>query len=59
MADQKFPGNPTQSYRTRTREPVEVVGEQGDWIGHAPVHVQSMRNALATPTREGLAVVDD
>ncbi|WP_309979882.1 NAD(+)--rifampin ADP-ribosyltransferase [Arthrobacter oryzae] len=31
----KFPGNPTRSYRTR--EPVEVIGELVDWIGHSPI----------------------
>ena len=37
VTDEKFPGNPTHSYRTRTRtrtrEPVEVVGERGIGLG--------------------------
>lgn len=57
VTDKRFPGNPTHSYRTR--EPVEVVGELEDWIGHSPEQLQSMRDALAALTREGLAVIDD
>ena len=57
VTDKKFPGNPTHSYRTR--EPVEVVGELVDWIGHSPVQLQSMRDGLAALTRDGRAVIDD
>nr|WP_199719009.1 NAD(+)--rifampin ADP-ribosyltransferase [Cryobacterium melibiosiphilum] len=57
VTDKKFPGNPTRSYRTR--EPVQIVGELVDWIGHAPEQVQSMRDGLAALTREGRAVIDD
>ncbi len=34
LTDKKFPGNPTQSYRSR--EPLRVVGEVTDWQGHSP-----------------------
>ena len=34
LTDKKFPGNPTQSYRSR--EPLRVTGEVTAWIGHAP-----------------------
>jgi rifampin ADP-ribosylating transferase len=57
VTDKKFPGNPTRSYRTR--EPVEVVGELLDWIGHSPVQVQAMRDGIAELKRRGLAVIDD
>lgn len=57
VTDKKFPGNPTRSYRTR--EPVRVVGELMDWVGHSPEQVQAMRDALADLNRRGLAVIDD
>ena len=31
---QEVPGNPTQSFRSR--EPLRVVGELVDWVGHSP-----------------------
>ncbi len=57
VTDKKFPGNPTRSYRTR--EPVEVVGELVDWVGHSPEQLQAMREALADLARRGHAVIDD
>ena len=57
VTDKKFPGNPTRSYRTR--EPVRVVGELRDWVGHAPEQVQAMRDHLAALERRGLADIDD
>jgi rifampin ADP-ribosylating transferase len=57
VTDKKFPGNPTRSYRTR--EPVQVVGELVDWIGHSPDQLQAMRDGLADLKRRGLAVIDD
>ena len=40
VTNKKFPGNPTQSFRSR--EPLRVVGELVDWIGHAPEQLQAM-----------------
>lgn len=57
VTDKKFPGNPTHSYRTR--EPVEVIGELPDWIGHSPAALQTMRDGLATRVRQGTADIDD
>lgn len=57
VTDKKFPGNPTQSFRTR--DPVAVVGELVDWIGHSPDQLQAMRDGLAELKRRGLAVIDD
>ncbi len=57
VTDKKFPGNPTRSYRTR--EPVKVVGELVDWIGHSPDQLRAMRDGLADLKRRGLAVIDD
>jgi rifampin ADP-ribosylating transferase len=57
VTDKKFPGNPTMSYRTR--EPVKIVGELVDWVGHTPEQIQTMRDGLATLEREGRAVIYD
>ncbi len=57
VTDKKFPGNPTRSYRTR--EPVKIVGEITDWVGHSPEQLQAMRNGLADLERRGLAVIYD
>lgn len=57
LTDKKFPGNPTRSYRTR--EPVQVVDELLDWVGHTPEQLRSMRDGLAELTRRGIAVIYD
>ena len=57
VTDKKFPGNPTRSYRTR--EPVKVVGEIVDWVGHTAEQLQAMRDGLADLERRGLAVIYD
>ena len=57
VTDKRFPGNPTRSYRTR--EPVRVIGELQDWVGHSPERVQAMRDHLDALERQGLDVIDD
>ena len=41
LTDKRFPGNPTQSFRSR--EPLRVVGELVDWVGHSPEKLAAMR----------------
>jgi rifampin ADP-ribosylating transferase len=43
VTDKKFPGNPTQSFRSRAS--LRVVGEVVDWVGHSPEKLQAMRCA--------------
>jgi rifampin ADP-ribosylating transferase len=57
VTDRKFPGNPTQSFRTR--EPLRVVGELVDWIGHSPEKLQAMRDGLDSLKRQGAAQIED
>ncbi len=57
LTDKKFPGNPTRSYRTQ--QPVEIVGEVADWVGHPPDKLQAMRDGLADLRRRGAAVIFD
>jgi rifampin ADP-ribosylating transferase len=57
VTDKKFPGNPTQSFRSR--EPLRVVGELRDWVGHAPEKLEAMRAALDPLQRNGEAQIED
>ena len=45
LTDKKFPGNPTQSYRSR--EPLRIVGEVEQWEGHTPERLKEMKDSLA------------
>ncbi|GAA3807286.1 NAD(+)--rifampin ADP-ribosyltransferase [Cellulomonas soli] len=57
LTNTRFPGNPTRSYRTR--EPVRVVGEITDWVGHPPEQLQAMRDRVAQLAREGVEAIED
>jgi rifampin ADP-ribosylating transferase len=57
VTDKRFPGNPTQSFRSR--EPLRVVGELEDWVGHSPEQLEAMRAALAALQRNGSAQIED
>lgn len=57
VTDKKFPGNPTRSYRTR--DPVRIVGEIVDWVGHHPDKLNAMRGHLAELRRTGADHIDD
>lgn len=53
----KFPGNPTQSYRSR--EPLRVIGEVTDWQPHMVEQLQQMKDGLARLRAEGKDVIID
>ena len=57
VTDKRFPGNPTESYRTR--HPLRVVDEVQTWEGHAPDVLKRMLDNLATLREQGLDVIDD
>jgi len=57
VTNKKFPGNPTQSFRSR--EPLRVVGELVDWVGHSPEKLEAMRGRLDVLQREGTAQIED
>jgi hypothetical protein len=57
VTDKRFPGNPTESYRTR--HPLRVVGEVGDWEGHDPEVLKQMLDHLAVLREQGLDVIED
>ena len=57
VTDKKFPGNPTRSFRSR--EPLRVVGELVDWVGHSPEQLETMRAAIEAARRSGTATIED
>ena len=57
LTDKKFPGNVTASYRSR--EPLRVVREVADWVGHTPEQLQAMRDGLARLQAEGNAEIEE
>ena len=57
VTNKRFPGNITQSYRTR--HPLRVVGEVDDWQGHDPETVKGMLDNLALLREQGLDVIED
>src|SRR4051795_7108217 len=57
LTDRKFPGNPTQSFRTR--DPLRIVGELVDWARHSPEKLTRMRAARDELQRNGTAQIED
>lgn len=57
VTNKKFPGNITQSYRTR--HPMRVVGEVHSWEGHAPDVLNGMLDNIARLREQGLDVIED
>jgi len=57
VTNKRFPGNLTQSYRTRS--PLRVVGEVDDWAGHPPDVLTGMLDHLALLREQGLDVIED
>ena len=57
VTNKKFPGNPTQSFRSR--EPLRVVDELRDWVGHSPEKLEAMRARLDSLRRKGMAEIED
>ena len=54
VTNKRFPGNPTQSFRSR--DPLRVVGELVDWVGHSPEKLRVMRGAVQ---RKGTGQIED
>jgi len=57
LTDKKFPDNITASYLSN--DPLRVVGEVEDWVGHTPEQLQAMRDGLARLNAEGAAHIED
>lgn len=56
LTDQKFPGNPTQSYRSR--EPLRVTGEVTEWESHPPERLREMRDHINRLKAQGIEAID-
>lgn len=56
LTDQKFPGNPTLSYRSR--EPLRVTGEVTEWEGHPAEQLQAMKDHLERLRAQGIEAID-
>ena len=56
LTDKKFPGNPTQSYRSR--DPLRIIGEVTEWEGHSPERLKQMKDSIARAKALGIEVID-
>jgi len=57
LTDQKFPGNPTQSFRST--QPFRVVGEVTVWQGHPAEQVNAMKGHLEKLRVQGIDSLND
>ena len=57
VTNKRFPGNPTESYRTRGR--LRVISELEEWEGHSPEVLKGMLDHLAQLREQGLDVIED
>lgn len=56
LTDQKFPGNPTRSYRSQS--PLRIVGEVASWEPHASEVLAAMKAHVARLQAEGAPIID-
>jgi rifampin ADP-ribosylating transferase len=56
LTDKKFPGNPTQSYRSR--EPLRVISEVAEWQGHSARQLKAMKDHLERLKAQGIEAID-
>ncbi|WP_040478353.1 NAD(+)--rifampin ADP-ribosyltransferase [Longispora albida] len=57
LTDQRFPGNPTRSYRTR--HALRVLAELRGWQGHSEQDLRHMRDHLAALKEQGVEAIND
>ena len=57
LTDRKFPGNPSQSFRSR--EGLRVIGEVVGWSGHPQDQVAAMQAHLIELEKAGIRAMDD
>lgn len=57
VTNKKFPGNVTQSYRTR--HPVRIIEEVETWEGHTPEVLNGMLDGIARLREQGLDIIED
>lgn len=57
LTDQKFPGNPSKSYRST--QPFKVVGEVTIWQGHQPEQIKAMKDGIQKLNEQGINSLND
>ncbi len=57
VTNKKFSGNPTQSFRSR--EPLRIVDELLDWVGHSPKKLEAMQARLDSLQQQGTGLIED
>ena len=57
VTNKRFPGNPTESYRTR--DALHVIDELTEWEPHSPEALRTMLDSLQRLREQGLAVIED
>ena len=56
LTDNKFPGNPTKSYRSK--HPLKIVAEVTKWEGHSPELLYNMMEHLKKISKKGIKAID-
>lgn len=56
LTDKKFPGNPTQSYRSR--QPLRITSEVTEWQGHSPERLKEMKDHIERLRVQGIEAID-
>lgn len=57
VTDKRFPGNPTNSFRTAS--PLRVVGVLSDWQGHTKEEIEARKEAIKNLINNGAEIVED
>jgi|SRR6185312_14165529 len=57
LTDQRFPGNPTRSYRSK--EPLRIIDEVLGWEPHPPELLQNMLTHLEELKRQGVEAINE
>jgi hypothetical protein len=57
LTNKRFPGNPTESYRSRN--PFRVIREITDWEGHSAERLKEMRDHLENLKQQGIEAIEE
>ena len=57
LTNKRFPGNPTQSYRSAS--PLRVVGEVTEWTGHPAERLREMHDHLERLKQQGIEAIEE
>lgn len=56
VSNKRFPGNPTNSFRTPA--PLRVEGEVKGWRGHSPEEIRAKKESLEKLMRAGAQIIE-